>query len=116
MSEEETRMMRMTLTNAGNTRARHKPVMEIVTFDSASLLWYHIRRSNGVYCAEKFGSLSERLVIFMKGRGVFMRECHGFYSLWRSPVCVSLRAYQSPQMKIIRGNALLCNAKNGGKR
>jgi hypothetical protein len=40
-------MMRMTLTSAGNARARHKPVMEIVTFDSASLLWYHTKNLRG---------------------------------------------------------------------
>ena len=108
--------MRMNTKDAGKTRARQKPVAEIVTVESASSLCYNSHCSDGAYCAVKFGSSSERLVIFVKGETYLRRIGTAFFSLWRSLVCVSLRAYQSPQMKTIRGNALLSKIRNGEKR
>ena len=59
--------MRRNTGNAGNTQARQKPVAENVTVESASSLCYHTHCSDGAHCAVKFGSSSERLVIFVKG-------------------------------------------------
>jgi hypothetical protein len=84
-----------------------------VTVDSASSLCYHTHCSDGAHRAGKFGSSSERLVIFVKGETYLCGNVTAFFSLWRSLVCVSLRAYQSPQMKTIRGNALLSKIRNG---
>ena len=59
--------MGMNTGNAGKTRARQKPVAENVTVESASSLCYHTHCSDGAHRAGKFGSSSERLVIFVKG-------------------------------------------------
>ena len=59
--------MRRNTGNAGNTRARQKPVTDIVTVESVSSLCYHTHCSDGAHRAGKFGSSSERLVIFVKG-------------------------------------------------
>lgn len=107
--------MRINTKDAGKTRARQKPVTEIVTVESASSLCYHTHCSDGAHRAGKFGSSSERLVIFVKGETYLRGNGTAFFSLWRSLVCVSLRAYQSPQMKTIRGNALLSKIRNGEK-
>ena len=71
--------MRINTKDAGKTRARQKPVAEIVTVESASSLCYNVQCSDGAHCAVKFGSSSERLVIFVKGETYLRRIGTAFF-------------------------------------
>ena len=102
------RKQKMTTANAYLGKTRTRPKAGHVRRDGCAIIAFML---SYVAICKRFVRYAERLLVWKTGNqlrreGVLRGEYHRLFGLWHSPVCVSLRAYQSPQIKPYGGMPL----------